>query len=162
TYGNWELIVVDDGSRDETQRVLEPHLRDPRVRVLTHETNRGVAAARNTGLAVATGHYVAFLDSDNPWEPDFLDLMVRFMVRDGHRVAYAMSALEEQGGKQRRRYRGMPFSREALLERNYIDCIVILHERALLREIGGFDESLRRNVDWDYLIRLSDVADFAY
>ncbi|HLV05620.1 glycosyltransferase [uncultured Georgenia sp.] len=162
TYRRWELIVVDDGSRDETPEVLARFTDDPRVRVVTHETNRGVAAARNSGLAAATGEYVAYLDSDNTWEPDFLELMVRFVRRGGHRVAYAMSALEEQGGQGRRRYRGMPYSREALLERNYIDCIVVLHERALLTEVGGFDESLRRNVDWDFLIRLSAVTDFAY
>ncbi len=162
TYPQWELIVVDDGSRDETPQVLEQLGEDSRIRVVTHETNRGVAAARNSGLAVATGEYVAYLDSDNTWEPDFLELMVRFVRRGGHRAAYAMSALEEQGGRGRRRYRGMPYSREALLERNYIDCIVVLHERALLDTVGGFDETLRRNVDWDYLIRLADVTDFAF
>jgi len=162
TYEHWELIVVDDGSSDDTLAVLEPFLADPRVRVISHEVNRGVAAACNTGLSAATGTYVAYLGSDNTWEPDFLELMVRFMVRDGHRVAYAMSALEEQGGKRRRRYRGMPYSREALRERNYIDHIVILHERALLERTGGYDEALRRNVDWDLLVRLSDVADFAF
>ncbi|WP_454084895.1 glycosyltransferase [Georgenia sp. Marseille-Q6866] len=162
TYARWELVVVDDGSRDGTPEALVPFLRDPRVRLVTHETNRGVAAARNTGLATATGDYVAFLDSDNTWEPDFLELMVRFVRREGLRAAYAMSGLEEQGGKERRRFRGMPYSREALLERNYIDCIVILHERSLLEEVGVFDESLRRNVDWDYLIRLARVTDFGF
>src|SRR5690606_34882484 len=133
TYRRWELIVVDDGSRDETPKVLARFTDDPRVRVVTHETNRGVAAARNSGLAAATGEYVAYLDSDNTWEPDFLELMVRFVRRGGHRVAYAMSALEEQGGQGRRRYRGMPYSREALLERNYIDCIVVLQDRKSTR-----------------------------
>src|SRR5690606_13386680 len=62
----------------------------------------------------------------------------------------------------RRRHRGMPYSREARLERNYIDCIVVLHERALLTEVGGFDASLRRNVDWAFRIRLSAGTDLAY
>src|SRR5699024_435877 len=79
TYGRWELIVVDDGSRDQTPEVLAAFTGDPRVRVVTHETNRGVAAARNTGLEAATGAYIAYLDSDNTWEPDFLELMVRFV-----------------------------------------------------------------------------------
>lgn len=162
TYEQWELLVVDDGSTDDTAEVMREFLDDPRVHLLTHDENRGVAAACNTGLAAATGRYVAYLGSDNTWEPDFLELMVRFVVRDGHRVGYAMSALEEQGGRERRRYRGMPYSREALWERNYIDHIVILHERSLVEEVGGFDETLRRNVDWDLLARLATVTDFGF
>ena len=161
TYSSWELIVVDDGSTDSTPDLLAGY-DDPRLRVLNHPESRGVAAARNTGLHAATGTYVAYLDSDNTWFPDFLELMVRFLVRDGHRAAYAMSALVEEGGAGRSLYRGMSFNREALRERNYIDCIVLVHERSLLDEVGMFDETLRRNVDWDLFIRLADVCDFGF
>lgn len=162
SYPHWELLLVDDGSTDDTRGRLTDFLRDPRIRYLRHEASRGVAAARNTGLRHATGHYVAYLDSDNTWYPDFLELMVRFMHRESAPVAYAMSALVEEGANGRRLYRGMPFSRSALLERNFIDCIVLVHERRLLDEVGVFDESLRRNVDWDLFIRLASVCDFAF
>ena len=56
----------------------------------------------------------------------------------------------------------MPFSRGALLERNYIDCIALVHERGLLQTTGAFDETLRRNVDWDLFIRLAQVTDFGF
>lgn len=162
TYEHWQLLIVDDGSVDDTEGRLAPYLEDERVTLLRHPQSRGVSAARNTGIAAAEGDYVAYLDSDNTWRSDFLELMVRFMHRDGHRVAYAMSALIEQGGEGRRLYRGMPFSREALQERNYIDCIVLVHDRSLLEQVGGFDEGLRRNVDWDLFIRLVEVTDFAF
>lgn len=161
-YEHWELLIVDDGSNDGSDAVFAAFTDDPRVRVLHHETARGVAAARNTGLAHATGDYIAYLDSDNTWRPDFLELMVAFMTSGGHRVGYAMSALTEAGGEERAIYRGMPFHREALKERNYIDCIVLVHERSLLDEVGTFDETLRRNVDWDLFIRLADAAEFAF
>ncbi|GAA1149605.1 glycosyltransferase [Ornithinicoccus hortensis] len=162
TYPHWQLVVVDDGSTDGTGEVLAGYATDDRIEVVRHEQGRGVAAARNAGLARATGHYVAYLDSDNTWAPDFLELVVRAMHHEGHRVAYAMSALVEEGGRERRLYRGMPFHRAALEERNYIDCIVLVHERSLLEETGGFDESLRRNVDWDLFIRLARVTDFGF
>ena len=161
TYPAWELIVVDDGSTDSTSDLLATY-DDSRVAVLRHPNSQGVAAARNTGLKAATGTYIAYLDSDNTWFPDFLELMVRFIVRDGHRAAYAMSALVEEGGEGRALFRGMPFDKEALRERNYIDCIVLVHERSLVEEVGMFDVSLRRNVDWDLFIRLADACDFGY
>ena len=161
TYPAWELLVVDDGSTDSTMDLLATY-DDPRLSVLRHPMSQGVASARNTGLEAASGTYVAYLDSDNTWLPDFLELMVRFIVRDGHRAAYAMSALVEEGGEGRTLFRGMPFNREALRERNYIDCIVLVHERSLVDEVGMFDTSLRRNVDWDLFIRLAAACDFGY
>lgn len=162
TYAAWQLLIVDDGSRDGTAEMLAPYLADPRIELLTHPESRGVAAARNTGLDAATGEYIAYLDSDNTWRPDYVELMVRFMLQEGHRAAYAMSALVEEGGEERVLYRGMPFSGAALKERNFIDCIVLMHERALLDVVGTFDESLRRNVDWDLFIRLAEETDFGF
>ena len=162
SYSHLELVIVDDGSRDDTVEVLREFLDDPRVTYVRHEQSRGVAAARNTALGHARGDLIAYLDSDNTWKPDFLELMVAFMVTGGHRVGYAMSALTESGGQGRSLVRGMPFSRGALLERNYIDCIALVHERGLLQTTGAFDETLRRNVDWDLFIRLAQVTDFGF
>jgi glycosyltransferase involved in cell wall biosynthesis len=80
TYPDWELIVVDDGSTDDTQAVLES-FKDPRIRVFRHSVNRGVAAARNTGLAAARGEFIAFLDSDDEWRPDKLTKQLDVMTR---------------------------------------------------------------------------------
>ncbi|HWM73009.1 MAG TPA: glycosyltransferase [Nocardioides sp.] len=162
SYSNVELVIVDDGSTDETVDVLGAFLNDPRVEYLRHEESRGVAAARNTALGRARGDLIAYLDSDNTWRPDFLELMVAFMVTRGHRVGYAMSALTEHGGQGRSLVRGMPFSRGALMERNYIDCIALVHERGLLETTGTFDETLRRNVDWDLFIRMARETDFGF
>lgn len=160
TYAAWQLIVVDDGSLDATPELLQRYAGDDRVVLLRHESARGVAAARNTALAAATGTYVAYLDSDNTWFPDFLELMVRHLTQTGDRAAYGVTALVEEGGQGRHLYRGLAFDREHLRERNYIDCIVLVHERSLLERSGVFDESLRRNVDWDLFLRLAEHTDF--
>ena len=101
TYSNWELIVVDDGSVEDIAAVVAEYASDPRVTLLRHPENKGVAAARNTALAAATGTFVAYLDSDNTWKPDFLELMMRHLERTGSEVGYCATALIEQAGAGR-------------------------------------------------------------
>jgi glycosyltransferase involved in cell wall biosynthesis len=74
TRDDFELVVVDDGSTDDTAARVEPYLRDQRVRLIA-QTNRGQASARNTAIATASGAYVSLLDSDDLWLPQYLDLM---------------------------------------------------------------------------------------
>ena len=78
TYSNLELIVVDDGSTDGTEEIITPFLRDPRIQYVKQE-NAGVAAARNRGLSLRKGDLVAFIDSDDIWEPEKLSIEVAIM-----------------------------------------------------------------------------------
>lgn len=160
TYRNWQLVVVDDGSTDGTADAVAALPADERIELVRREQAGGVSAARNAGLARARGEYVAYLDSDNTWTPEFLEVMVAFVRTRSLRFGYAVSELVEEKKDGRRGYRSLPFNRAALAERNFIDCIVVLHERSLLDEVGTFDENLRRNVDWDLFIRMSAVTDF--
>ena len=82
TYGEFELIVVDDASSDDTA-VRVKHFKDSRVRYLQHDVNRGGAAARNTGIRASTGEFVAFLDSDDVWHPEKLEEQVAALHRLG-------------------------------------------------------------------------------
>jgi teichuronic acid biosynthesis glycosyltransferase TuaG len=79
TYSNWELLLIDDGSTDNTLDIVEQYTQnDKRVKVLLHEKNSGVSVARNTGLSHVTGRYVAFLDSDDIWVPEKLEKQIVF------------------------------------------------------------------------------------
>lgn len=147
-----ELIVVDDGSSDETPDVLrELAGRDYRLRVLDGPW-RGVCAARNTGIAAARGRYVAFLDSDDVYRPRFLELAVRAMAGDGLRAAHAVL---DHGPDAPLRYLAFDGGHEHLLVKNHVNMISLVVERSLLTAIGGFDESLRRWVDHDLAIRVA-------
>src|SRR5690606_1176147 len=72
TYPNFELVIIDDGSTDNTRDILEPYLKDSRIR-LFHQQNQGQSVARNRGLEEATGEFICFLDSDNAWFPEKLE-----------------------------------------------------------------------------------------
>ena len=82
THADWELVIVDDGSTDETQALLAA-VEDPRVRLLQHEVNRGVTAALNTGLDQVRGEWFTFLGSDDEMVPDGLEVMLQCARRTG-------------------------------------------------------------------------------
>ncbi|MGB9587486.1 MAG: glycosyltransferase family 2 protein, partial [Armatimonadota bacterium] len=87
TYTDFEVIVVDDGSTDDTKRILADLAHeDPRVRWFHHSENRGAQAARNTGCRAAEGEYIAFLDSDNEWLSNKLHLQMELLKEHGEYI----------------------------------------------------------------------------
>lgn len=88
TYSNWELIIVDDCSTDNTDAVLKPLLSDTRIRYLKNEQNSGAAVSRNRALREARGKWIAFLDSDDLWLPEKLEKQISFMEKNGYHFSY--------------------------------------------------------------------------
>lgn len=87
TYGDFELIIVDDGSTDNSQAIIKEYAgKDKRIRYAFHEKNRGVSAARNTALAMAQGEWIALIDSDDAWHPERLEKLLK-IVQEGVFVA---------------------------------------------------------------------------
>ena len=148
-----ELLIVDDGSTDGTDEIAAAYLGDPRVRLIRGE-HHGVSAARNLGLAAATGEIVAYLDSDNSWKSWFLDVMVLLMTSEGLDCAYSGIALRDEFN-QLTGYRGDDFDWDACLAENYVDLNAFCHRRTLVAETGSFDANLRRMVDWDLILRFT-------
>lgn len=150
---DWELVVVDDGSTDGTRELVEGIAEiDPRVLVIS-SSGSGVSAARNAGLDVATGEYVAFLDSDNAWAPHFLEVMLRGMRRDGLTAAYSASAMHADDGTVT--YRALQAGLEQLRIRNHIDLNVLVIRHSLIDDGVRFDETLRRWVDHDFALKVA-------
>lgn len=152
-HGNWELLVIDDGSTDDIAAVVEPYLDDSRIR-LYRQARAGVGAARNLGLEKASGQMVFYLDADNEWTPRHLQALLTYTWCAGLESAYAGLAMVDAGGDIEA-YRGDDFCREQCLQGNYVDLNVYCHSLALFHRLGGFDPSLRRMVDWDLVLRYS-------
>lgn len=157
TFESWELLLVDDGSTDETPEVLRAQAaRDPRIRVIELGTSHGAGTARNAGIDAARGHYLSFLDSDNTWEPNFLQLCLAVAYGEGHRFVYSVAQVAQTGKKRFLAYRG---GADALMVQNHIPMIAFVAEASLVRDAGKFDPGLRRWIDFDLLIRMARMAE---
>lgn len=150
-----ELIVVDDGSTDETAAIAAAH--GSRVRLL-HQENKGVAAARNAGILAATGDLIALCDADDMLFESYLSALVAARIVAGTTIATANAYWLLPGGiaPNKTRHRGAfptpADQRMTILEKNFVSTMS-LFPRALVDEIGGFDETLRRAEDWDFWLR---------
>lgn len=157
-FSAWELLVIDDGSTDDTVQVVKMLAKsDPRIVVIEAE-HAGVSAARNIGVARARGKYLAFLDSDNTWRPIFLETMAKAMLSRGIAVAYAASQLDA-GGDAPATYRAYEGGLADLLVMNHIDLNVLVVETDIARRSGGFDTTLRRWVDHDFAIKVARISE---
>ncbi len=158
TYSGYELIIVDDGSTDNTERIIAERypkeLASGRIRYLKQEENRGVCHSRNVGLAAAKYDWIGYIDSDNTIKRTFLATYVEAMKAYPKAKAFYANWKNRERGTKGSWFEGS-FSYEALLKRNYIDLGVYLHHRECYTALGGFDESLRRLVDWDLILRYS-------
>jgi glycosyltransferase involved in cell wall biosynthesis len=152
-YINWELIIIDDGSTDNTEQAVATFTCDTRICYIK-QSHAGPAAARNLGLVRAKGAFVAYLDSDNLWYPGFLAAAVAAFVEDAAREClYGAVVSEKHFPRGQKDILFEPFDRQRLLAGNYIDMSSIVHRRELFIKYGGFDETLTRLLDWDLILR---------
>src|SRR5262245_7527 len=151
SLASWELLLVADGRSDPTaQLVAELAASDQRIRLIRTD-HVGDSHARNVGTAAATGRYLTWLDTDHAWVPHFLQVMVAAMQASRLPAAYAGIELMTARGP---RYATFDVDVETLEVINDLDLNAFVVERALLDQVGPFDESMRRMADYDLLWRL--------
>lgn len=158
TYRNIELVIVDDGSDDGTAELLE-NIGDERIVLLRNETCQGVSSARNRALAAASGKYIAYLDSDNIWDPRYIAAIVgAFLELPDAEAVYSGQLLFDGKQEQPFAVRFGSFNKSLLANRNYIDLNAFCHTHDVYMRLGGFDEGLWRCVDWDLIIRVAETS----
>ncbi len=161
TCQDFEILVVNDGGQDVTS-VIDGFNAGARLVAIQHTENRGLAAARNTGLRAAKGTYIAYLDDDDRYCPDHLETLLAALQGGEHKIAYT-DAWRIHERRQGEHYvvtgRDLPHSRDfdprELLIRNYLPVLTVMHERSCLDQAGYFDESLFAHEDWDLWIRMA-------
>ena len=160
TFQNFEIIVVNDAGQDVTSVVQA--FNSPKTVYLSHETNKGLAAARNTGIRAARGKYIAYLDDDDIFYPEHLETVVTFLQKNGEKVAYT-DAVRVHQRIDNDRYvtykKDIPYSidfdYDRILYENFIPVLCIVHEKECLDVCGMFDETFCCLEDWELWLRMS-------
>lgn len=167
TFGDFELIVVDDASKDGTRAVLETYRDHPKVRLILSDVNRGGSGARNLGIEAAKGALIAFQDSDDVWLPHKLAAQVAALEANPEAGLCYSGSLFSEGTSSY--YIPEPvFSRfdgdmsGEILRRNTTSTQTLLMRRAVLERTGAFDATLKRFQDWDLMIRVAQETPFVF
>jgi glycosyltransferase involved in cell wall biosynthesis len=148
THARWELLIIDDGSSDNTEAVVA-EFQDKRIKY--HKINHlGVSAARNKGLEEAAGEYLFFLDSDNSYRPNHIQTLLSFMHIQDLDAAYAGLAVWNTKHAIFS-YLQCDFDTRSLLDKNFIDMNAFAIKK--FEYTIPFDTSIRRFVDWDFIIQ---------
>lgn len=178
TFKDFEVVVVDDGSSDDTGKVLTEMYGD---RIRYHfQTNQGLSGALNTGLQLAQGEWVAFLDSDDYWENEKLEAQFKALEKFGSQCGASYTdvgffnypeprTMFELADERDRHHEAMGINKEAMRMivspggAGMVVCICAVMARAdLVKQAGGFDRNLKFGMDSDFLFRLAKLTDFCY
>ncbi len=159
TYSDLEIIVVDDGSTDQSRNLITQWGID-NLSLIRHPHNRGAAAARNTGIAAARGRFIAFLDSDDTWKREKLERQIAAVDEPSCSILCACVTgylLHKRSQTRTVKLDLSPsqFRRDILFGCTISPGTTLLVDRRIFDEIGYFDEGLRRLEDWDWLLRLA-------
>lgn len=169
TWQDFEIIIIDDGSEDNTLQIIDDiREKDPRIRYFRQTHRKGANAARNRGVREAKGKYIAFQDSDDQWLPNKLSVQMDAILTTGIQAAF--TAFWRIRGRKRTHIpkknrqikSGIHSFHEELLKGNFITLPTFVVEKGLFRQAGGFDEDLSRLQDWEMFLRLSSLTDFIY
>lgn len=159
SFRSFELLIVDDASDDGTKQMIEKY-HDKRIRYLKNRRRHGAAFSRNRGMEESTGEYIAFLDTDNEWKPDYLTNRIHQMETLGTDIAF---------GRVEKWNECVSYWPEEEIEEGIIDhdCLIrmlciynpmdtnsVVIKRKCFEEMGGFDTSFVRLQDWEYFFKL--------
>ena len=157
TYTDWELIIVDDCSTDNTDEIVKPFLSDKRIKYMKNETNGGAAVSRNRALREAKGKWIAFLDSDDQWHPEKLEKQIGFMKKNGYKFTYTDYQIQLNGVWLPYIYTGPNVvNRRKMRNYCYFSTITVMYDREFIGIIQI--EPIRKNNDYAVWLKIIEKA----
>ena len=158
TYNNWELIIVDDCSTDNTDEVVAPFLDDERIKYFKNETNSGAAVSRNKALREAKGKWIAFLDSDDLWMPEKLEKQISFMEENDYHFSYTnYSEIDEASKPLGRSVTGPKrISKTGMYNYCWPGCLTVMYDAHVVGLIQI--EDIKKNNDYAMWLKVCKKA----
>lgn len=163
TFSDWELVLVDDGSTDNSRATIERYLDNPKVKY-HYQENQGQSAARNKGIELATGKFIAFLDSDDIWLPEFLEVSLDELTSSPEfDLVHSKIICIDEVGNELYRPKQKKFSGDVtllLLRDSFVSFSTVVVAKSFIDQVGGFDPNVRLAADYDLVIKLSVYCKF--
>jgi glycosyltransferase involved in cell wall biosynthesis len=161
TYSNWELLIVDDFSSDSSAALVKKYLTDKRIKLFFNKKNIGGAAARNFAIEKASGRYIAFLDADDVWDPNKLDMQLLFMKRLN--IGFSFSGYTTISENSEvisfvKPPRKVTFKK--MLKHNYIGCLTVIYDTNPYGKV--FMPLIKKRQDYALWLKLLKNFDAAY
>ncbi len=159
TYTNWEMIIVDDCSTDNTDEVVASFLDDVRIRYLKNDQNCGAAVSRNYALREAKGKWIAFLDSDDLWDPEKLQKQVEFMEQGGYHFSYTDYREIDSEGKPLGRIVSGPYciTKLGMYRYCWLGCLTVIYDADTVGLVQI--EDIKKNNDYAMWLKVCKKAD---
>ena len=162
SYNNWELIIVDDCSTDDSCLIINNFVQiDPRIKLIKLEENSGAAVARNIGIEAANGRFIAFLDSDDTWHPKKLEQQVNFMLNHNYALTYTKyHQVNKNGEKIGELHFPLKTSYRELLKTCVIGCLTVMYDTHKLGKV--YFPLIRKRQDYALWLKILKQVDYAY
>lgn len=159
SYSNWELIIVDDCSTDNTDDVVSCFLNDARIRYIKNEHNSGAAVSRNRALREAKGKWIAFLDSDDLWEPEKIDKQIAFMKENDYHFSYTnYIEIDEESKPNGKSVTGpKQITKHGMYNYCWMGCLTVMYDAD---EVGLIQiADIKKNNDYAMWLKVCKKAD---
>lgn len=162
TYKNWELLITDDCSTDDTVEIVKKYQKkDDRVKLYVLEKNGGAGVARNNSIGKATGRFIAFCDSDDVWKKNKLRKQVAFMLKTQCNLSFSSYDIVDESGNPKGRVKALgKVTYKIMLRNNYIGCLTAVYDTQKIGKV--YMPTIRKRQDWALWLKVLRKGKVAY
>ncbi|WP_346920350.1 glycosyltransferase family 2 protein [Clostridium sp. UBA7339] len=161
TYQNWEMIIVNDKSTDNTKEIVEEYIkRDSRIMIYNQEVNTGAAVARNKAIEISRGRFIAFLDSDDAWKSNKLERQINFMIDNNYAFTFTSYEImsDKPEGQKKIFHAPKKINYNQYLKNTIIGCLTVIMDKEVLGEVKVEIGHLEDVLTWMKYLKKGNIA----